>query len=253
MSEKKKEEQGLVKISSADLAITDRSENREKFFENLETDIDRYDKFEITEEQKNEVLKVYKKYSTGLSAMVPLDCTGSQCPFAESCPYEMQDIAPIGEPCKLEYDMTVFYTRQFMDEFDVDPNDYSEVMLISELVELLIYETRANKILAKPDNAEFVKEIDIVTPKGELGKTEIIHNAWNVKERIKSRRMKILDSLAATRKEKIKIAQMMGEAKSESTVTRTMNDLRNKLADLTRELQKEDADYEVIEPPIQDE
>ena len=233
MAEKQSEEnKGLINVSSEEIYKPAETPNRDKFYDNLTVDKDRYDKFEVTPEQREEVLKTYRRYSTGLSATVPLYCSGINCPFADTCPYEQQGIAPEGEPCKVEYDMGIFYTRQFMEEFDVDPNNYTEVILISELVELLIYETRTNKILAKAENAEFTKLVPVLTAAGDKVEEERIHNAWLIKERIKTRRMKILEALTATRKEKLKAAKMLDDSDKAATVTRTLVDLKKRLDEL---------------------
>ena len=52
-----------------------------------------------------------------------------------------------------------YWTAKYMDEFDVDPDNQSEVSLITEIAELDIYDYRCPMILSQPGNAELTQQI----------------------------------------------------------------------------------------------
>lgn len=225
MSEEKQGKGEKALVSADTLSITKKNgSGRELFYESLEADKDKYKGLKLTPEQVKKVEKVYRRYSTGLSAAVPLICTGENCPFHDTCPYWEIGQVIEGEECKFEYDLVNFYTRRYMEEFDVDPDDYSEVMLISELVELNIYDIRASKILARPENAEMTQIFTTLTAAGDEMDEERVHNAFTIKEKIKTRRMKILEALVATRKERLKV-----DHSKDNNLNKTMSELRAKL------------------------
>jgi len=98
-----------------------------------------------------------------------------------------------------------FWTERYMKEFEVDPENYSEVGMITELVELDIYDLRASMILARPECAELTKDRVVgIDREGKPILNKEIHKAWELKERVKKRKQKILESLVGTRKEKYK-------------------------------------------------
>jgi hypothetical protein len=77
--------------------------------------------------------------------------------------------------------------------------------MITELVELDIYDLRATMILARPECAELTKDVVVgVDREGKPIVNKEVHKAWELKERVKRRKQKILESLLGTRKEKYK-------------------------------------------------
>ena len=46
-----------------------------------------------------------------------------------------------------------------MSEFEVDPENHSEVGMITELAELDIYDLRASMILSRPECADMTKDV----------------------------------------------------------------------------------------------
>jgi len=142
----------------------------------------------------------------GAAAKVPLYCAGERiCPFAQECPFVEIAKVPVGRKCPIEMELMAFWTSRYMKEFEVDPENYSEVGMITELVELDIYDLRASMILARPECAELTKDIVVgVDREGRPIVNREVHKAWELKERVKKRKQKILESLVGTRKEKYK-------------------------------------------------
>lgn len=142
----------------------------------------------------------------GAAAKVPLYCGGERiCPFAQECPFAEIGKIPVGRKCPIEVELMAFWTSRYMKEFEVDSESHSEVGMITELVELDIYDLRASMILARPECAEMTKDVVVgVDGEGKPIVNKEVHKAWELKERVKKRKQKILGSLVGTRKEKYK-------------------------------------------------
>ena len=118
-----------------------------------------------------------------------------------------------------------------MSEFEVDSKIHSEVGMITELVELDIYDLRASMILARPECAEMTKDLGVgVDEEGKPIVNKEVHKAWELKERVKKRKQKIFESLVGTRKEKYKRDTAMKR--------RFEKDPSTKVIELKRKLEK---------------
>jgi len=142
----------------------------------------------------------------GAAAKVPLYCGGDKiCPFAQECPFVEIAKVPVGRKCPIEVELMTFWVARYMKEFEVDPENYSEVGMITELAELDIYDLRASMILSRPECADMTKDVVVgVDRECKPIVNKEVHKAWELKERVKKRKQKILESLVGTRKEKYK-------------------------------------------------
>ena len=148
----------------------------------------------------------------GAAAKAPLMCGGAAvCPFQIDCPFvELEKKTgerkvPVGRKCPIEVELIAYWVSKYMEEFDVDYQNQSEVSLITELAELDIYDYRCSMILSRAENAEMTQEVTVgMDTEGNPISNEEIHKAWELKERVKNRKQKILESLVGTRKEQYK-------------------------------------------------
>jgi hypothetical protein len=178
-----------------------------KMFHFLGLDPEEYGHILLTAEEARKVhYRLQGAKWGGAAAKVPLYCGGDKiCPFAHECPFVEIDKVPVGRKCPIEMELLAFWTSRYMKEFEVDPENHSEVGMITELAELDIYNLRASMILARPECAEMTKDVVVgVDDKGEPIVNKEVHKAWELKERVKKRKQKILESLVGTRKEKYK-------------------------------------------------
>ena len=74
-----------------------------------------------------------------------------------------------------------------------------------------------------------------VDPNGNVISNQDISRAYELKDRIKKSRMKVLDALMATRKEKLKIISTISGS---SDSTSKLSDLKNKIMDLSKQVGK---------------
>jgi hypothetical protein len=197
-----------IEYSLCRLAVTETGKVvRSKLFSFLKLDPEEYGHLTLTAE---EALKVHRRLIAvkfaGASAKVPLYCGGPNiCPFADQCPFVEIKKTPVGSVCPIEKELLAFWVDKFIAEFKVDIDNQSEVSLVSELAELELYDMRASMILNDPKNADLMQEICVgVNAEGYPIYNKDVHKAWDLKERIKRRKEKILTAMVGTRREKYK-------------------------------------------------
>jgi len=186
----------------------------------------------------------------GAAAKVPLMCGGaSVCPFQIECPFvELEKKTgerkvPVGRKCPIEMELIAYWTSKYIDEFGVDTNNQSEVSLITELAELDIFDYRCSMILSRAENAEMTQEVTVgMDTEGNPISNEEIHKAWELKERVKNRKQKILESLVGTRKEKYK--------RDAALKKRSEKDPSTQAAELKESLEKARADIADMAKPV---
>ena len=178
-----------------------------RMFDFLHLDPEEYGHILLTAEEARKVhCRLQGVKWGGAAAKVPLYCGGEKiCPFAQECAFVEIAKVPVGRKCPTEMELMAFWTASYMKEFEVDPENHSEVGMITEIAELDIYDLRASMILSRPECAEMTK--DVVVGFDREGKPIVnkeVHKAWELKERVKKRKQKILECLVGTRKEKYK-------------------------------------------------
>ena len=213
----------------------DKSEmTKEKYLSMLKLQPEEYSDLVITEEKAKKISKSVRRMRTGINSSVPMKCRGLNCPFAQQCIYVEENVIPLGKPCPIEKQLIEYWTAQYLDEFNVDINNTTEVYMVSELAEFNIYEKRITQYLAEK-HQDLLQ--DVVTSIDQTTGAEIINQevsrAWELKERIKKNRMKVLESLMATRKERVKLKANENEA---VTPSEQMGELRRKLDEIKKSI-----------------
>lgn len=227
---------------------------KSKMFEFLQLDPDEYNDIMLT---KEEAVKVHRRLLGvkwgGAAAKIPLMCGGANvCPFSVHCPLVAIEKAPVGRYCPIETELISWWVARYMEEFDVDMANQSEVSLITELAELDIMDYRCSLLLSQADNADLTQEIVVgVDAEGRPISNDEIHKAFEIKERVKKRKQAILESLVGTRKEKYKrdAALKKRSQADPSTIAadlkRKMDEARDALADLAKPI---DAEFSEVPP-----
>ena len=203
-----------------------------KIFEFLKLDPSDYSDLTMTAAEAETVTRSLRHLSTGLNAIVPIFCGGEEkCPFKSICPFIKIGKPPVLRPCYVEKQLITTWTVAYMEEFNVEPSNLSEMSLIMELAELDIYDWRATFQLHKGSGPTMLQDQMVaVDENGTPIFNKVIHQAWEVKERIKRRKMQVLESLVGTRREKYK---------RDAALKRTNNeDPSNEYANLRSRLEK---------------
>ena len=227
---------GLTGISIKDDGVITKDQHMAK----LSIDAEKYGNIVLTQEEATQVMKQMKRMTSGVNSVVALRCTGDMCAFKNSCVYYEIGKPPLGKSCLVEAQLIEYWTAQYFEEFNVDPSRVTEVHLISELAELDIYEMRVTKYLAENHPTLLQEMMTGVDAAGNVISNLDISRAFDLKERLKKQRMKVLEALMATRKEKIKAVSVV----SGSTDTATkIAELKDKLDRLHRDV----SNVEIIE------
>lgn len=201
---------------------------KDAFMAKLAPQYDRYPDLQLSEEELLRVKNTMLSFTAGVNAAVPLTCTANSCAFKNTCPFFQINKAPLGRPCLVESQLIEYWTAEYLNEFNVDPNKLTEMHMVSELAELNIYEMRITKYIAENHQTLLQEVVTGIDTAGNIITNLDISKSFDLKERIKKQRMKVLEALMATRKENIKIAVQVAST----------NTTANKIADLKQQLEK---------------
>lgn len=170
------------------------------------------------------------RLTTGSAAAVPIICKGDSCPFRTKCPYFEERVHQLGEDCLVEAQLIEYWTYKYMEELDIDTSSISEMHTLSSLVELAIMDLRMSNYIAINDQALMMDFIASVDPNGVPLTNKGTSVAFEVKERIDRRRLKILETFNNTREKKAKLLLDAGATEIKST-SRSIIDKLEKLAE----------------------
>lgn len=150
-----------------------------------------------------------------------------------NCPFYKENAAPEGEPCLVEVTIAEYWTKKYMEDLDINPDSISELHTLSRLVEIAILENRLTMYMSihNPDLT-----MDVITAVDDNG-NEIYNKASSIafeqRERLDKSKLKILESLAATREKRFKLQINAGAAANQSS---HMVNIKESLASLTQQL-----------------
>jgi hypothetical protein len=191
------------------------------FFEFLDTPVEQMRNLEktMTPEQALKFRNHINRMGVGTSAIMPMLCGGKKCPM-KLCPFhEGSGGYPIGDPCPLEANLIANWTKSYIEDLSVDIESRSEMILVNKLVECDIIDMRANIGLGADEEGWTLLKVDItVSDKGTAEMTNA-HPLLEVKDRVQRSRERVLESLAATRKEKYKRAAALKKREDEDIGT----------------------------------
>ena len=178
---------------------------------------------ELTQEELVSVQQGMRRLSTGLRAAIPIRCYGEKCPFTTQCPFFKIEKAPFGKNCPVESMLMDVYTKRYLDEFEVHPEDMSEVASMTMLAATHIMEMRAFMILGKEAEEEggnpdgFIKNVVGFNNNDEPIIQMQEHPAFGQIERAWRWRRNLLESMVGTRKEKYRRDAALKERASDSS------------------------------------
>lgn len=153
-----------------------------------------------------------------------------------NCPIFKENVHVLGERCPIEISLIEIWAKEFIEELSIDPNSIVELQVLSRLLEISVLERRLTEYMSihSPDLTEdFITSVDqegnVITNKGPS-------IAFEQREKLDRSKMKLLESLNATRDRKQKIhAQMQQDNK----VDTGLQDIRKDLSEVVRNLKKE--------------
>ena len=220
---------GIARTEKGKLTRTD-------FFRFIGHNLDDYEEMELSPTEARKIHSHLQKLSTGSTAMIPMYCGGKICPFAARCPLQQMDKAPIGKQCLIEVQLMKEWIIRYFDEYDVDPNNFTDIGYINELAEIEILQMRLNMNIAKAENAELITDqVAGFSHEGVPILQKQLSPFMELKDRLSSRRSKIIKLMVGDRQEKYKKEAAL-KVKLDSDPSSKMATMRGKLENLQRQL-----------------
>lgn len=202
------------------------------YFSHIKHHTDDYSHIQFTPEEAGKFQKYLNKLATGSYSMVPLTCAGPLCIFAAKCPLQQMKKAPIGQSCIIEQNLINNYVMRYITEYDVDPNNFTEVGYCNELAEIEILLMRLNHSLAQPANASLVIDQAVgVDNEGSPIIQKQLSPFMEQKEKLQNRRSKIIKLMVGDRQEKYKMESAL-KVKAEKDPSSRTSELRRKIESL---------------------
>nr|DAD57695.1 MAG TPA: Hint [Bacteriophage sp.] len=162
--------------------------------------------------------------------------------LVHNCQLYKMNKAPVGAPCIYEQDYLRSQTERYFEEFNVQPDSPTEMQMVAELAEIDLYERRVTQILSLTHQDFSQEDMMGFDAAGNMIARDDISRYLNIKEKLKNRRSKLLESLMATRKERAKIAVQA----SGSAIGSGSQSLKDKLDMLTAATRGQYVDPSVI-------
>jgi len=228
----------LVKIHLDGTGITASGKKTStKFFRALARDLDDYSDLSFTPEEAVRINNHLSKLSTGSTAVVPLICGGKEiCPFSDRCVLAQMDKEPIARACLLEVNLYKQYVLEYMEDYQVDPDNFTELGFCSDLAEIEIYLHRRNAKLAKPEKAELITDQPMGTDReGNPILQKQVSPFFDMKEKLQARKAKIIKLMVGDRQERYKKEAALKQ-REDSDASSQQAAMRAKLEVLSRKL-----------------
>jgi len=225
------------KEKSVALTRTDTNKvTRAEYFKFIDHNLDDYSQITFTLEEAKRYTMVMKKLSTGATAMIPLTCLGPACPLRQGCPLAEIGKYPIAKQCLVEVNLLNTWVVQYMNEYEVDPENFTEIGYCNELAEIEVMMRRLNISLAKPANAELIIDQAVgVANNGEPIIQKQLSPFMEQREKLLNRKSKIIKLMVGDRQEKYKKEAAL-KTKEDKDPSSKMSDIRRKIEKLQRDL-----------------
>jgi len=194
----------------------------------------------LTPKETKKLICYLNTLKTGFQASMPMICLGEQCPYAKKCPLGENNNYPMGSDCPMETYLREQWFDDYVKDLEIPEDSKVDASLVQDLVLWDMLSKRAVEELAvdpkivKKSVAGFQQTNEGMKP---IYKEEV-NQRLTFLEKAQRQKMKIMDSLIATR-----------EAKSKDT-SRILHDPSTyaaKLLDKARELRERAAKAGLIE------
>jgi hypothetical protein len=188
----------------------------------------------LTGDQALQFRNLFIRMKIGTAAAIPMKCIAHKCPN-KMCPFHETKSWPVTSICPLESALIITWTKSWMEDLNVDPENMSEMVLINKLVELDMIDYRANLGLSGSVDEEAITLVktNITSAPNMTSETSVAHPLLEIKEKLQRMRAQILECLGATRKEKWKRAAALKQ-RDEGDIGKHFTDLKKALADMRK-------------------
>lgn len=216
--------------------------------DSLKIELNDYDDITFTEEETEYIRRRLTNLRTGSTAAIPLLCAANQCPFHQNCPFFAIGKHKPFKPCLVEINLINEWRRMFIEEYNIDENSFSEILMVSELVEIELMLWRINNNLSKPEYAELVNNVNVgVDAQGNAIQKLETNAFFDTREKLVARKSRIIKLMVGDRQEKYKEQAALKKVNTEdpsmqaADVRKKLDSLTAQAKQLSAELSKEDA------------
>lgn len=141
------------------------------------------------------------------------------CPGHKTCPVYLSGTMTFDEKCILELVETQFLIKGLMTELEVEPDDFNDQILISQLVSMNIVYNRGLEGLSAGTLVEKVKTFQ----KGSVKVDTKVNEFFNIVERASNQMEKLRKSLLLNRDDKLKV-KAIKKANSEAQAKKRVDE-----------------------------
>lgn len=207
----------------------------------IDDSISDYSSIELTEAESISLGKSLRRLSTGAASHAILQCKGTECPFARRCPLvQMKSSsphgkAPVGQDCLLESTLFRETLASYLQEYQVDAINYTEVNIVTELAEIETMLWRINMQLGEAENALLVIDQTIAFD----GQNEIVQQQvsplFEQKQKLATRKSKLVKLMVGDRQEKYKKEAALKQ-KPDADASSAMSEVKRRLQALQQQV-----------------
>jgi hypothetical protein len=170
----------------------------------------------------------------GMYSGVPIVCQGAKCPFRDTCWIPDAELE-VGGRCPIEVGAILERFDAYVKEWSVEDDDTTDHSIIKDIIDIEIMMLRADNSLAI--SGDFINEVVAGTDdQGRPIKRPELHQAFEAKARLRSERIKLLNQMNSTRKDrKQEVAGLTDPSSIASSLMQKMRALQNsgKIIDVT--------------------
>lgn len=136
----------------------------------------------------------------GMYSGVPIICQGIDCPFHKTCWIPVNE-REVGGRCPIEVGALLERFDAYVKEWNVKDDDTTDHSLIKDIIDIEIMMLRADNSLAI--SGDFIEEVVAGTDdQGRAIKRPELHKAFEAKAKLRQERIKLLNQMNSTRKDK---------------------------------------------------
>ena len=191
----------------------------------------------LDSKELNKLVDFMNMSLSGPAGSVAMRCLGEKCIEAKSCPFTDKKKWPMGKRCPMEVAIMKRNFDNYCKTLDVDITNRVERTIVQDMVSMEIYEARLNNILGSSggDNMIIDNIFSINEATGDPLFIKAENPAWKMLLKCRERRDQLLDELAATRKQQLKLDTDKNEPydKRIQRVKKRIAELKNKAIEAT--------------------
>jgi len=213
--------------------------------------MNQYNDIVMTQMDVKRLAKAFQSIEVGTATNLILICSRDKCLYQNRCPFYEDDRCPEGKECIHENYMLTYYMNQYIQSLEVDIENMPEMVLINQLVEYELLEYRCNTILSNSHTDLKWTKIIGLDKDGNIIESDEISYALTIKDKVQEKKLRVLQELTATRKEKYKKQAALKETKDDPA--KIISQLKKQITDKRKENIDIDEIKENLTSPLLDE